>query len=111
MENRYDRQKRLGEGVTGEVWLATDTMLHRKVAIKYLHAVDDAVHRELFTAEARMLARLHHQGITTLFDAALDDSGYYLVMEYVEGRSLRDFIVKRQLEIPAHCLIKNLTLS
>lgn len=92
MDRRYERKRRLGGGVTGEVWLATDTVLGRDVAIKYLNAVDDAVHRDLFMAEARMLARLNHPGITTLFDAALGAGGYHLIMEYVDGQPLGQFI-------------------
>ncbi len=92
MENRYDRQKRLGSGASGEVWLGRDTVLGRPVAIKFLHAVDDDLHRELFTAEARMLARLHHPGITTLYDANLEQTKCYLVMEYVTGKSLDEMI-------------------
>jgi len=88
---RYNLRQKLGAGTTGEVWVATDTVLERPVAIKFLHAVDDDTHRELFSAEARMLARLHHPGITTLFDAALEEK-CYLVMEYVPGRALDEIL-------------------
>lgn len=100
VNERYRQKQRLGGGVTGEVWLATDTMLGREVAIKYLNSVEDDVHRDLFMAEARMLARLHHPGITTLFDAALGDGGYYLIMEYVAGQPLSQFIETGAYSLP-----------
>lgn len=98
-KQRYRKEKKLGEGATGAVWQATDTMLDRQVAIKYLHAVDDQIHRDLFTAEAKMLARLHHPAITTLFDAVLDDDLCYLVMEFVDGLPLNRLIHREDLSL------------
>lgn len=83
----------------GEVWLAQDTLLERQVAIKYLNAPNMAMYRELFMAEARMLARLKHPGITTLYDAAFEDERCYLIMEYVPGHPLSTLLSRQHLGI------------
>lgn len=91
---RYNLEKRLGAGAMGEVWLATDTLLSRPVAIKYLTATDDPRLRELFLSEARTLARLNHPKITLIYDAMFDEARnrFHLVMEYVKGQALSDII-------------------
>jgi serine/threonine protein kinase/tetratricopeptide (TPR) repeat protein len=78
----------------GEVWLAEDTLLRRPVAIKYMGTPESAFYREFFIAEARALARLQHPNITLIYDAVFDEERqqFYLVMEYVEGESLDDYL-------------------
>lgn len=87
---RYVTQKKLGAGAMGEVYLATDTLLNRPVALKYLLSSQDADYDESFLAEARMLASLNHPHITAIHDAMFDEDklAYCLVMEYVEGKPL-----------------------
>ncbi|MBU0492603.1 MAG: protein kinase [Chloroflexi bacterium] len=93
--DRYVPQKKLGSGAMGEVWLATDTLLGRPVAIKYLR-VQNRQYRDLFVNEARQLARLNHPNITAIYDAVFDEqAGYSLVMEYVPGRSLDDVLAEQ----------------
>jgi predicted ATPase/DNA-binding CsgD family transcriptional regulator len=78
------------KGGFGDVWLATDTLLDRQVAVKCPKVTQDVIRRERFLAEARMLARLNHPNITQIYDAVFAESGdsLYLVMEYVAGKDL-----------------------
>jgi eukaryotic-like serine/threonine-protein kinase len=76
--DRFDVLKMLGRGAQGTVFLATDTRLHRQVALKTLRAGgnDEAgANRQL--AEARMVSGLHHPNIVTLFDAQHDHGATY----------------------------------
>jgi Protein kinase domain len=75
------------------VWLAEDERLKRRVAVKRLHADvsdDDLIRR--FQREARLGASLNHPNVVAVYDIAPDDEGVLIVMEYVEGRTLRDEI-------------------
>src|SRR5437867_1837330 len=91
---RYQLLDRLGKGGMGEVYLANDTKLDRRVAIKLLPAESvndpDAVAR--FQREAKALAKLSHSGIVQAHDADEDGGRHFLVMEYVEGGSLADVL-------------------
>jgi tetratricopeptide (TPR) repeat protein len=93
-QERYVHQRKLGAGGMGEVWLATDILLNRQVAIKYLRTSHKTDHRDLLLAEARMLASLNHPNICLIYDAVFDSEAeqFYLVMEYIEGHSLDDLI-------------------
>jgi serine/threonine protein kinase/beta-lactam-binding protein with PASTA domain len=76
------------------VYLAEDTSLHRPVAIKVLdsrHADDDQF-VERFAREARAAAGLNHPNIVSIYDRGSAGGAYYIVMEYVEGRTLKDVI-------------------
>ena len=86
----------------GEVWLAQDTLLDRPVAIKYLMAPDSSFHRDFFLSEARSLARLQHPNITLIYDAVFNESQqqFHLIMEYVDGDTLNDFIKKEDNKLP-----------
>ncbi len=104
---RYVPQKQLAKGAMGEVWLVTDTLLNRPVVFKYLLAGDDPRQRQLFLDEARVLAKLNHPNITAIYDAVLDESAgrFFLVMEYVDGRSLSQLLAsgaKLSLETILH---------
>ena len=83
---RYRLRRRLGTGGFATVWLATDERLDRDVAIKILPR--ERVVGGRFEREARAAARLAHPGIVTLFEAAVDDEGAYLVSELVHGSTL-----------------------
>jgi serine/threonine protein kinase len=84
----------IGDGGMGQVWLAEHTLLKRQVAIKALHHqfVRNTAIRARFRQEASTLAHLQHPGIVALHDYIEDDEGAYLVMEYVEGTPLDEFI-------------------
>ena len=74
------------------VYLARDDELDRPVAIKVLagHLADDPVFRDRFVREARLAAGLSHPNVVQIYDAGEDDGTPYIVMEYVDGRSLAD---------------------
>lgn len=92
--NRYVLDRRLASGGMGEVWLATDNVLERRVAVKILSVelVDSAEFLERFRAEARHTASLGHPGIASIFDygedASYDPPLAFLVMEFVDGEPL-----------------------
>jgi hypothetical protein len=83
---RYRLRRRLGTGGFGTVWLARDERLERDVAIKML--ARERIMGGRFEREARATARLNHPGIVTLYEAAVDDDGAYLVSELVRGKTL-----------------------
>ena len=91
---RYQLDQRVDAGGMGTVWRGIDTRLHRTVAIKVLHAglANDQVFRKRFEVEARAVAALQAPGIVNIYDYG-EDTGpdgtlCYLIMEFVEGRSL-----------------------
>ena len=85
----------------GEVFLATDTRLHRSVAIKLLRGagVLDSAGRQRFQVEARAASALNHPHICTVYDVGEQDGHPYLVMELLEGETLRDRIARGPLPI------------
>jgi serine/threonine protein kinase len=86
---RYRLQRRLGAGAFGTVWLARDERLERDVAVKILPRERTMSHPPgRFEREARAAARLSHPAIVTLYEAAVDDEGAYLVSELVRGETL-----------------------
>ncbi len=94
---RFDIVSTLGRGAQGTVYLAQDTHLDRRVAVKTLRLdrVADgkrAHETEVMLAEARIVGRLSHPNIVALFDAGQDGDVPYLVFEYVEGQTLGDLI-------------------
>lgn len=92
----------IGEGGMGSVWLAEHTHLPRKVAIKSLHAhlVRNEQLRLRFKNEAALLVQLQHPGIVNLIDYYEDSEGLYLILEYVDGTPLDDYIRKVSGPIP-----------
>lgn len=84
---RYELGDLLGRGGMAEVLRAHDQVLHRDVAIKLL-ATDDALDRERFDTEARLLAMLDHGNVVTVLDAGVDDGRPWLALELVEGQTL-----------------------
>jgi serine/threonine protein kinase len=89
LADRYRLEEILGRGGMAEVWRASDSVLHRSVAVKILRdTADDETDRLRFTAEARTLARLSHPGLVMLLDAGINAERPYLVLELVEGRTL-----------------------
>lgn len=91
----YQILEEIGEGATGLVYRALDTMLQRTVAIKRLRPElagnPNIVNR--FRAEAVTLARLNHQHVATLYNFVREGDGYLMVMEYVEGETLERIIL------------------
>jgi Tol biopolymer transport system component/predicted Ser/Thr protein kinase len=91
----------IGAGGMGEVYRARDTRLDRTVAIKVLptHLADRPELRERFEREARTIASLNHPHICTLFDIGQQDGIDYLVMEYLEGETLAQRLLKGSLPL------------
>ena len=93
LAGRYRMLGRLGSGGAATVYLAEDERLGRRVAVKRLHggmADDDLVRR--FRREARLGAALNHPNLVTVYDIASDHEGVLIVMECVEGHTLREEI-------------------
>jgi eukaryotic-like serine/threonine-protein kinase len=90
--SHYRIIEKLGQGGMGEVFLADDTSLHRKVALKFLppEMQRDVNTRKRFIREARSVAALDHPYICHINEVAESDGQDIIVMEYVEGRSLKD---------------------
>ena len=99
LADRYLVREQLGDGGTATVFRAHDRQLDRVVAIKVFRAesaVSDADRRQ---REARMLAQLRHPAIVTIFDAHLDAKPPYLVLEYVDGESLAERLLRGPLSV------------
>ncbi len=92
LESRWKLGKLLGKGAMGEVLLATDTRLERKVAVKRMlgSEVANATSVQRFLTEAKSIAALNHPSIVQIYDYGQTKDGPYLIMEYVEGGSLAD---------------------
>jgi serine/threonine-protein kinase len=99
--DRYEILRHLARGGMAEVYLARDHLLDRPVAVKVLSSefARDPTFVERFRREARAAANLSHPGIVSVYDWGEAAGTYYIVMEYVEGRSLRDII---QHSAPLH---------
>src|SRR3954463_14649255 len=94
---RYRVVRKLGTGGMANVYLAEDQELGRRVAIKMLddrHAQDEQF-VERFRREAKNAAGLSHPNIVSIYDRGEAEGTYYIAMEYLEGRSLKELIVGR----------------
>lgn len=94
LNGRYRLLQRLGSGGMAGVYKAEDLLLGRLVAVKILHEglTSDSTFLESFQREAHAAANLSHPNIVTVHDIGQDGARYYIVMEYVEGRTLKDII-------------------
>jgi serine/threonine-protein kinase len=94
-DGRYRIQRKLGAGGMADVYLAEDQELGRRVAIKILdgrHA-NDAQFIERFRREAKNAAALNHSNIVSIYDRGNAEDTYYIAMEYLDGRTLKELIV------------------
>src|SRR5262245_51100420 len=94
---RYRLGRKLGSGGMADVWLAEDQELGRRVAVKILHEryASDEQFVERFRREATNAAALSHPNIVSIFDRGEAEGSYFIVMEYVEGRTLKELVVTR----------------
>jgi eukaryotic-like serine/threonine-protein kinase len=101
---KYRVLRRLGEGATSEVFLCHDEFRGCDVAIKRVRASvladsqDGRYYERFFAAEAALVGRLQHPNVVQIFDAVPDPQAPYIVMEYVEGRTLRPYCRADQLQ-------------
>jgi serine/threonine-protein kinase len=96
-DGRYRILRKLGTGGMANVYLAEDEVLGRRVAIKILndrHAGDDQF-VERFRREAKNAASLSHPNIVSIYDRSEAEGTYYIAMEYLDGRTLKELIVAR----------------
>lgn len=96
-QHRYERLEEIGKGGMGIVYLGRDRVLGREVALKILnsHFKHDEKIVETFLREAKSLAALNHLNIVTIFDAGIEDGNYYISMEFIEGRTVRELLKKK----------------
>jgi len=94
LAGRYRLKRRLAKGGMAEVWEAVDDILGRPVAVKILHAhlAADESFRERFRREAIAAARLAHPNVVATFDTGTDEGVTFIVMELVEGQTLRQLL-------------------
>jgi eukaryotic-like serine/threonine-protein kinase len=94
IDGRYRVLNRIGSGGMADVWCAEDAHLQRRVALKILHHrfAQDREFVERFRREAEAAAGLQHPNVVGVFDRGEFDRTYYIAMEYLEGRSLKELI-------------------
>src|SRR5262245_15835212 len=97
LANRYELGPEIGRGGMARVYLARDHLLERSVAVKVLSTVDagDPTAVERFRREAQAVARLNHPNIVGVYDWGEDDDTAFIVMEYVDGETLRAVLLDR----------------
>ena len=97
INDRYQIIKTLGEGGMANVYLAHDTILDRNVAVKVLRGdlANDEKFVRRFQREALSASSLSHPNIVEMYDVGEDDGQYYIVMEYVDGMTLKQVLKKR----------------
>ncbi|MGW4031910.1 protein kinase domain-containing protein [Streptomyces sp. NPDC004838] len=110
-DGRYRLTHRLGRGGMAEVFAAEDVRLGRTVAVKLLRAdlAEDPVAKARFTREAQSVAGLNHHAIVAVYDSGEDEAGGqampYIVMELVQGRTIRDLLLNAEAPPPEQALI------
>ena len=97
INDRYEIIRSIGEGGMANVYLARDTILNRLVAVKILRGdlAEDEKFVRRFQREAIAASSLNHPNIVELYDVGEDNGKYFIVMEYVEGKTLKSLIKKR----------------
>ncbi len=104
LNSRYKIIRFIGGGGMAEVYLAHDMLLDRDVAIKMLRDqfMEDGELLDQFRREAKSAARLRHSYIINIYDVISDENGQYIVMEYVEGVTLKEFLAENggKLSVP-----------
>lgn len=97
INDRYEIIKTIGEGGMANVYLANDTILDRKVAIKVLRGdlSNDEKFIRRFKREALSVSNLSHPNIVEVYDVGEEDGNYYIVMEYIDGKTLKQLLQKR----------------
>ena len=110
---RYQLEHRIARGGMAEVWLASDTFLHRQVAVKLLkpHLANDANVAERFRREAVACAGITHPNIVAVYDCIEHGGRQAVIMQYVQGKSLRDVLDKQKKLNPQLTIHIGLTVA
>ena len=97
----YEVENQIGKGGMGVVYRARDTRLNRPVALKVLKSelVSDPDRRQRFVREARAAAAITHPAIAQIYDVDEQDGTIFIAMEFVEGRTLRELIADKELDL------------
>ena len=100
--NRYEIIEKVGNGGMATVYKATDLVLKRYVAVKVLRDefTTDEEFIKRFETEAQSAARLVHANIVSIFDVGVDNGIYYIVMELIQGKTLKEIIVEERGPLP-----------
>ena len=100
--NRYEIIEKVGNGGMATVYKATDLVLKRYVAVKILRDefTTDEEFIKRFETEAQSAARLVHANIVSIFDVGVDNGIYYIVMELIQGKTLKEIIVEERGPLP-----------
>ena len=100
--NRYEIIEKIGNGGMATVYKATDKVLKRYVAVKILRDefTTDEEFIKRFEAEAQSAARLTHANIVSIFDVGVDENLYYIVMELIQGKTLKEIIIEERGPLP-----------
>lgn len=100
--NRYEMIEKVGNGGMATVYKAIDKVLKRNVAVKILRdefTTDEEFIRR-FEAEAQSAARLTHANIVSIYDVGVEGNLYYIVMELIQGKTLKEIIIKERGPLP-----------
>ncbi len=97
INGRYEIIRSIGEGGMANVYLAYDTILNRNVAVKLLRGdlANDEKFVKRFQREAIAASSLNHPNIVEMYDVGVDEENYFIVMEYIDGITLKSLIKKR----------------
>src|SRR5690349_8702613 len=101
MVQQYEVIRRLGTGGMGTVYLARDTRLGRRVAIKLL-AKYSGERAARFLAEARATAQLHHENIVVIHELGEHDGQPFMVLEYLQGKTFWELLVEQRARAVGH---------
>src|SRR2546421_8803601 len=99
---RYEIRSKIGAGGMGEVYLAEDMQLHRKVALKVLprEVASNRDRMRRFVQEAQAAAALNHPNIAHIYEIGAAEGLNFIAMEFIDGLTLRELINPRQADLP-----------
>ena len=97
--SHYKILSEIGKGGMGEVYLAQDTTLDRKVALKMLtdECCEDSENLQRFVQEAKTSSALNHPNIITIFEFGKHDDAHFMASEFIDGKELSDVLAKKEL--------------